>query len=147
MGAIVLHVIDMLATSRKIVGHFRQSSSATNRLHQLQADLNLPQLQLVQDVQTRWNSTFDMLQRLIQQRKPVTLYCAENESITNLTSQQWILAENVMTVLDPFERLTKDLSSGRATISLVLPAVRAMTSVLTSDNIDGFEIGVKSLQM
>jgi len=60
------YVTDMLAVSRRLVGHFKHSSSATARLHQFQAQLNMPNNQLVQDVSTRWNSSYYMMQRLLE---------------------------------------------------------------------------------
>lgn len=59
-------VLDIVKSAHKIVGHFKHSSSATDRLRSLQAELNLPHHQLIQDVPTRWNSTFFMLQRLLE---------------------------------------------------------------------------------
>ena len=55
-------VIDMLATSMTIVGHFRCSTLAYSRLRNIQENLGLPIHRLIQDEPTRWNST---LQRLI----------------------------------------------------------------------------------
>ena len=46
-------IIDMIAKSRKIVGHFHHSALACSRLSEIQADLGLPQKKLLQDVSTR----------------------------------------------------------------------------------------------
>ena len=46
-------VTDMIAKSRKIVGHFHHSALACTRLSEIQADLGLPRKKLLQDVCTR----------------------------------------------------------------------------------------------
>ena len=102
-------VIDIVKIAHTIVGHFKHSSSATDRLRSLQTELNLAQRQLVQDVATRWISTFYLLQ--LEQCKAITLFCAENDSVTNLSSNQWSVVENVATVLQPFEEATREVSS------------------------------------
>ena len=43
-------VMDTLAVCRKIVGHFKHSSTAYSRLNTIQQNLGLPQYQLQQDV-------------------------------------------------------------------------------------------------
>jgi hypothetical protein len=48
---------------RRIVGHFRRSTTAANLLRKATAQLELPDLMPVIDVTTRWNSTLDMLER------------------------------------------------------------------------------------
>ena len=97
-------------------------------------------VQLVQDVPTRWNSIFNMLQRLLEQRRAVTLYCAEKGAATNLDPEQWAIIETLVQLLMPFEEITRDISNTRASISLVIPAVKAMTTTLDHEGNDG---GVK----
>jgi hypothetical protein len=136
-------VIDILSTSRTLVGHFKHSSSATSQLHKLQQDLNLTPTQLIQDVPTRWNSSFYLLKRLVELRKPVSLYCSENDTVTNLTPHQWTVAGNVVSILTPFEELTRDVSNASASISLVIPAVKALTAFVTLSENDK---GVKTMK-
>ena len=51
-------VSDALASGRKIIGHFKHSPLATSRLETVQTGLGMPVKRLIQDVPTRWNSTF-----------------------------------------------------------------------------------------
>ena len=46
-------VTDMIAKSRKIVGHFHHSALGCTRLSEIQAELGLPKKKLLQDVSTR----------------------------------------------------------------------------------------------
>lgn len=58
--SILLHKV------RDVVGHFERSTTSKEKLLANQANNNIAdktQLRLIQDVTTRWNSTFYMLQR------------------------------------------------------------------------------------
>ena len=60
-----------LARCRRLVSHFNHSSKSTYLLRQKQADLHHKQLSLVQDVPTRWNSTYYMVGQILAQRQPL----------------------------------------------------------------------------
>ena len=100
-------VCDILGIIRKFVGHFKHSSAASSRLKELQADLGLPQHQLIQDVSTRWNSTYYMLRRLCEQRRALSVYCSEVDVAASLNAYQWSIAENAVSLLAPFEECTR----------------------------------------
>uniref|UniRef100_A0A3B4B218 C2H2-type domain-containing protein n=1 Tax=Periophthalmus magnuspinnatus TaxID=409849 RepID=A0A3B4B218_9GOBI len=48
----------MRSKARKIVGHFKSSCTAKKKLAITQSNMGMPQVKLVQEVETRWNSTF-----------------------------------------------------------------------------------------
>ena len=56
------------AASRKLVGHFKHSAIAMTALKDKQVQLHINQHHLIQDVSTRWNSTYFMFERLLEQR-------------------------------------------------------------------------------
>lgn len=64
---------------------------------------------LVQDISTRWNSTFYLLERLLEQKRAIGVYSQEAD-IKCLTANQWNLAETVIHNLKPLEELTKQAS-------------------------------------
>ena len=48
----------LLAAARKFVGHFKHSVTAVASLNNKQKAINVPEHRLIQDVSTRWNSTY-----------------------------------------------------------------------------------------
>jgi len=131
-------VADLVNESRKMVGHFKHSSSATTRLHAIQKDISLPVHQLTQDVPTRWNSTYMMLERLTEQKRAVNLYLteADNAKHLGLTTYQWTLMARVVKNLRPFDQLTAEISAADACLSITLPAVQAILLFLEKDAVD-----------
>ncbi|CAI5676938.1 unnamed protein product [Oreochromis niloticus] len=70
-------VADAVAVGRKIVGHFKHSALASSRLEDIQLQINQPAKRLQQYVQTRWNSTFYMIQSLIEQKRALGIFVSE----------------------------------------------------------------------
>ncbi|XP_070847165.1 zinc finger BED domain-containing protein 4-like [Chaetodon trifascialis] len=126
-------VSDAVAIGRKIVGHFKHSPLAYSRLEDVQLELLQPTARLQQDVPTRWNSTYYMMQSLTKQKRALTLYGSEYELPATLSTHQWTLLEHAMSVLSPFEELTKRVSSSDALASDVIPAVTVLLRVLTQE--------------
>ena len=131
-------VADIVTESRKLVGHLKHSSSATTHLHAIQTDISLPVHQLTQDVNTRWNSTYLMLDRLTEQKRAVNLYLteADNDKQLGLTTYQWTLMARVVQILRPFDQLTAEISADAACLSITLPAVQAILLFLQKDACD-----------
>ena len=99
-------VMQLLSCARSIVGHYHRSNVAFNTFRQIQSQLNLPVHVLIQDVATRWNSSYYMLERLLEQKKAITASNAECQPPTELRSHQWVLAEKVVKLLKVFEEAT-----------------------------------------
>jgi hypothetical protein len=143
----------VLTVCRQIVTHFKHSSAATARLKEIQNELSLPQHQLIQDVSTRWSSTLLCLERLLEQRRACTIYCAEyNAQTTGSTRkiitpspQQWLIIENVIQLLKPFEQLTLEMSSDTATLSMIIPSVQMLTHNINQVNVYS-NTGIKTLK-
>ena len=122
----------MCAKTRKIVTHFHHSSQeACTAFKNIQIENRSKQpLLLVQDVKTRWNSTFLMLQLLRNLKSTVRLYAGDNE-IPIPTANEWQLMEKVLLLLQPFFEITKKVSSEQSILSAVIPDVAALDRYLT----------------
>jgi hypothetical protein len=60
-----------LARARNLVTHFHHSTKSTHLLKEKQRDLRNSSHSLVQQVTTRWNSAYYMLQRVLEQQQPL----------------------------------------------------------------------------
>lgn len=130
----VENVSDALTCARKIVTHFNHSSTAQEKLKTIQKELNLPEHQLVQDVTTRWNSTYYMLERIVEQKRAISLYISDNSGsvkIQNCTERQWLILKECLILLKPFEEVTKITSSTFSSISEVIPHSNTLIKYLT----------------
>ena len=96
----------------------------------MQAQLGVPQHTLLQDVSTRWNSSFYMLQRLIEQRTALLASGAECACMIELRAQQWNLAEKLVHLLQPFEEATREVSGDYSSAALIIPIVNSLSSDL-----------------
>ena len=127
-------VIDMLARCRKIVGHFEHSHLAVEHLNSIQKQLNFPEHKLVQNEPTRWDSTYYLLDRSVEQRREISLYDTDFELPEKLNSNQWQLAEKAVKLLEPMQRITKELSARRAVISEVIPSLEILKTELNEES-------------
>jgi hAT family C-terminal dimerisation region/BED zinc finger len=123
-------VENIVKKSRKIVTHFKHSEQACRHLSDCQVSCDVPVHRLIQDVETRWNSTFLMLQRLSEQRKALSLYSVEHGGITMLTKTELELVDRIVAILKPFYDATLEISRDDACISVVIPIASLLLSKL-----------------
>ena len=67
-------IMTIVKKCRKIVGHFKRNEQAMRYLDKFQETCALSKHALIQDVETRWNSTYLMLERLLKQKSAINLY-------------------------------------------------------------------------
>ena len=133
-GVLTQPSVDKAVTiCRKIVGHFKHSVLAYSELEKIQIKAGEKVKRLQQDVQTRWNSTYLMMQSLVEQKHALAAYGVDHDlpEKAKLTSQQWQLIENMITLLAPFEQLTRDISASEASAADVIPSVIALKRLLS----------------
>ena len=105
--------------------------------------MGLPALKLHQDCPTRWNSQFYMTKTLLQCRWPVSAVLS-NETVTkkqycylDLSSENWLVLEKLVKVLEPFEIVTVVLSKEtNISLSTVLPIVHGLKRKMIIDKDD-----------
>ena len=123
-------IADVIATGRKIVGHFKHSPLAYGRLQAIQEQLGMPPKRLQQDVCTRWNSTYYMLESLFAQKRVLATYIADHDLPATFSAYQWVLIENILSLLAPFEQIKKERSSSGASVADVIPLLAALKRLL-----------------
>lgn len=122
----------ILQTCKTIVGHFKHSTSATEKLKMYQNQMGLPQLKVKQDVSTRWNSKLILMERLLQIKAPLSAAITSLPRAPNgLTAVEWELIEDCIPLLKPFESMTTELSGEKyPTLSMVIPLIRGLQFTL-----------------
>ncbi|KAK0155272.1 Zinc finger BED domain-containing protein 4 [Merluccius polli] len=106
----------LISRARKLVNAVRKSSVAN------EAMIKKCGKTLVRDCSTRWNSTFDMLRRLLEIRTEVNQVLEELNMDTLLTSD-WAKLENMVKLLEPFAIHTDQLQSDSQSLSQVVPCL------------------------
>ncbi|CAH2009439.1 unnamed protein product [Acanthoscelides obtectus] len=133
------HFSTLLAKCKQIATHFNHSITGQKELNDFQERLGLPQLSVIQECATRWNSMFYMIERLIKIKDAIILYTSQHPNLPQLVPSDWVKLETCTRILKPFEEVTKSLSSTEACISSVIPLIHvlvcAMQNFLTEDNI------------
>lgn len=125
---------ELVVTAKKIVGHFSHSTTSMKLLKEEQERFNLPDHVLIQDVTTRWDSTFQMLQRLSEQRVAIQTVLPKVNCQHDLSSLQWSKINSIVEILQYFEEATKTLSKSDVTLSVVIPLVNSICQVLYDTN-------------
>ncbi|KAF2889778.1 hypothetical protein ILUMI_16395 [Ignelater luminosus] len=113
-------VVAAITKCKKMATHFHHSTTAQDELANIQKRLNQKPLKIIQECVTRWNSTFYMLERILQVKESLCLYASTNNKIPQLTSEEWMIIEKLIGLLKPFEEVTKELSAADVSISSVI---------------------------
>lgn len=126
---------NMRSRARKIVAHFKSSSKAKEKLCSIQANMGMPQKKLVQEVETRWNSTYAMLHRLYEQREPLGAALASlSTDIVPFTADDYAAINQCLTVLRPFYQATVELSEERRVSgSKAIPVAKMLRHVISAE--------------
>ena len=113
-GLKVAQISKTLSVSRQLVGHFNHSVIATDGL--LSKQEGPQKLKLIQDVQTRWNSSFLMLQRLLKLRVPIygvlfddKLTKVGDRAKLDMKDCYWKVIEDILPILEPLAEITEVL--------------------------------------
>ena len=106
----------LMGAVKKFFSHFSHSVVTTEALKNKQQQMNITAKKFINSCPTRWNSTYEMLQRVPKLRWPITAVLS-NDTTTKrsdrylyLKKEQWKLTEDLVAVLKPFTIATTFLS-------------------------------------
>ena len=113
---------------KKIVAYFHRSCKATERFVSVLTRQSIEPKKLIQEVETRWNSTYYMLERLIELHEPVaTTLCLLNRNDLCLSDQEVDIMKHAVEILKPFEAATREMSADTyISVSKVIPLARSL---------------------
>ena len=116
----------LLGRVRRVVTFFHKSTSATSSPKLMQTKLELPEHRLIIDVHNRWNSTYDMCERYLEQQTAVFAALIEIKrtvkDLVTLSEDDVRHMEELVATLKPLKTVTVMMSSAEnATISLIHP--------------------------
>ena len=95
---------------KAIVEYVHKSTVATEKLRATQKQLGLPEARLKQDCPTRWNSTFHMIQSILQSKDAVITTLALTNQRLPTTPDEWEEMKQACNILKPFEEVTVEIS-------------------------------------
>ena len=135
-GLAITTISQAIGAAKKLVVHFQHSALVTSELRKCQEVMSITPKKL-QHCSTHWNSTLYMIQSLLHNRWPLTAVLAD-ESVTRrqyryleLSSQHWLILEDIAKVLEHLEVATVFLSAeNNVSISAVLPIVHGLVTKL-----------------
>ncbi|XP_021004027.1 zinc finger BED domain-containing protein 4-like [Parasteatoda tepidariorum] len=133
---------ELIEKIKSVVAFFKRSTTCNEKLLNYQKNNGIEQpKKLIQDVVTRWNSTFYMLERYVLLKDAIkTTIVLINKDLPILSENEWLICEEVVEVLRPFEEITRELSGEKYVTASKIPViVKGLISVCN-------KLSMKSIQ-
>lgn len=127
--------------AKLIVDYFKKNPIAAKKLQSTQTEMGVPEMKLKPDDISRWESTYDMFNRLLA-NKDVLLGIVESfvETLPMLNQYEWTLLEKTCEVLKPLFDITNEVSEKNITISKVIPLSKCIGNYLQKLLQDKYQI-------
>lgn len=113
---VLVHYESLLSKTRSLVSKIRKSSVAMERLLAKCSKI------VVSDNTTRWNSTYFMINRLLEIKAPVNEVLS-SIMVDSLTVTEWARLEEMNKLLEPFTVQTNTLQTDSLSLSFVIPSI------------------------
>ncbi|MCI4389023.1 hypothetical protein PGIGA_G00092920 [Pangasianodon gigas] len=141
-------VQNLLSIARKICERVHRSAKAKEKLAELQKAYNLPENQLIQDVPSKWKTSYFMLERLVEQKKAIDEMSLECNFRELISCDQWEVMQSVCNALKPFEVACREMSNRTATLGQVIPLIHILNRKIDMlfDETMGIDNMLKSLK-
>lgn len=124
-----------IAAVKSLVLLINSSPKRIQQFKKIQSDLGRETtLKLKEDVATRWNSTYAMIERALELRDAIDQALLEMSDLDQMRHMNWHQLEEMVRFLGPFDELTRNLSAERyPSISIVMAASRTLMKHLTDE--------------
>ncbi|XP_072375369.1 E3 SUMO-protein ligase ZBED1-like [Diabrotica undecimpunctata] len=128
-----LKIVSPVVTKiRTLVAHFKRSTNACYKLIEVQRQVGKNPKKLIQDVTTRWNSTFYMLDRVLELEYEVrtTMALLNVNNLPIISIGEWQLLQQLRMCLKPMEEVTKIISGEKyVTLSSVIILTKGLENI------------------
>ena len=127
---------DILQKVKDIVQFFNHDQNGGMMEEQQQEDPENQPKKLISDVESRWNSSFYMLQRYLELHAPVSTALAilEKEEMIISTEDSEVLS-SVVAALQPLEEVTRELCFEKTTlVSKIIPIIYVLKLALSENS-------------
>lgn len=119
---------------RQIVIMINGSSKRLQEFKKIQCNFGEKSLKLIEDVPTRWNSTFAMLERALKLQDAIDQVILELPEFADTRPINWQQLRDTVKFLGPFDELTTKLSGEKyPSISIVMATNRTLMRHLNSE--------------
>ena len=130
----------LISEVKQIIYFIKKSANAADALRRLQLAQGENEgtcLKLLQDVDTRWNLEFFMLERLLDSAPLISSALLFVPNAPSMLSREKVDAlKEIVEILRPIEQVTRELSSqDYASCSVVIPMVNCVMKILDSINL------------
>ena len=130
---------DLIGRIKKIVTFSKQSNAAADQLRKIQMDEGKTEgtiLKLIQHVDTRWNSSYYMIERFLLRSKPVsTVLLILRGSPQMMSADDMQVLQEFLDLLKPIEQITREMSAEEhVTGSKIIPIIKCLTTALNKKN-------------
>ena len=135
-GLKIGQVKDAVARCSRLVTYFLKSSRATYLLEVKQQALGLPSHSCLQEVEARWNSTLDMIERVLEQQSAICATLIDQKTLDFMPQDsEFKILEGVATIIKPFCHITSQVSGEEhVTISAVKPLLHYLINTYQSSS-------------
>lgn len=133
-----------------LVDHFKKNPAVVKKLQTVQKELGLPETKLKVDDVSRWESTYDMFNRLLACKNALPACVDLYSDIVLLNEYEWSLIAKTSEILKPLFDISNEVSEKNITISKVIPLSRCIGNYLQKSLQDKFlvkEIGLMVSKM
>ena len=121
---------------KSVVATFSRSPKKQRDLRTVQEQKGLPAHRLKSDVVTRWGSSYEMVERLIEQMEAIRVVLASDRKTSHLIPswQDCDVLDSLSAALKPLKEMTDALSGEKCvTVSAIKPLLSHLTSVVLVD--------------